>query len=123
MRQHEGPARRDVPQPLPACARGGNDYDMNAKFAVLRTTVLVMAVLLMALKTHAREIRPNRQESKAKQVWLEEHLLNCKLVSSPAKPVAAESPPAEPGLDVYANNDRVTQNGRGDKRMKIGDLE
>jgi alpha-galactosidase len=96
---------------------------MNAQSTVLRTTVLVMAVLLTALKTHAREIKPSRQESKAKQVWLEAHLLNCKLVPSPAKPVAAEPPPAEPGLDVYANNDRVTQNGRGDKRMKIGDQE
>ena len=82
-----------------------------------------MAVLFTALRTHAREIKPSRQESKAKQAWLEAHFLNCKLVPSPAKPVAAESPPAEPGLDVYANNDRITQNGRGDKRMKIGDQE
>jgi alpha-galactosidase len=96
---------------------------MNAQFAVLRTTVLVMAVLFTALRTHAREIKPSRQESKAKQAWLEAHFLNCKLVPSPAKPVAAESPPAEPGLDVYANNDRVTQNGRGNKRMKVGDQE
>jgi hypothetical protein len=96
---------------------------MNAQFAVLRTTVLVMAVLLTALRTHAREIKPNRQESNAKQAWLDEHLLNCKLVVSYAKQVAAESPRVEPGLDVYANNDRVTQNGRGDKRMKIGDKE
>ena len=96
---------------------------MNAQFAVLRITVVIVAVLVTALETQAAEIKPNRGESKAKQAWLEEHLLNCKLVPSSTKPVAAESPPAEPGLDVYANHDPVIQNGRGDKPMKIGDQE
>ena len=115
--------REAMPQPLPASARGGNDNDMNAQIAVLRTTFVMMAVLLPTRTTHAREIKPIRHELKAKQAWLEEHLLNCKLVPSPTKPVATVPPPVEPGLDVYANHDPVTQNARGGHHMKIGDQE
>ena len=96
---------------------------MNAQIAVLRTTFLMMAVLLPARTTHAREIKPIRHELKAKQAWLDEHLLNCMLLPSPPKPPATAVPPAEPGLDVFANHDPVTQNGRGDHPMKIGDQE
>jgi len=96
---------------------------MNAQFAVVRMTLVIVAVSVSALKTQAAEIKPNRQESKAKQAWLDEHLLCCRLVPSPAKPSATAAPRAEPGLDVYANHDPVTQNGRGDHHMKIGDRE
>ena len=85
--------------------------------------VAALAVLVTAHTTPAREIKPTSQELRAEKAWLKEHLLDCKLKPSPAKPVEAAPLPPEPGLDVLANHDPVTQNGRGDKRMRIGDKE
>jgi alpha-galactosidase len=86
-------------------------------------TALLFTMLLTAAEARARDIQPNHQEFKARQEWLKERLLNCKLVPSTARPAAVVPSRPEPGLDVYANNDRVTQNGRGDHPMKIVDKE
>ncbi|MGO8931422.1 MAG: NPCBM/NEW2 domain-containing protein [Limisphaerales bacterium] len=96
---------------------------MRTQFTSFRMTVAALAVLVAAHTTPAREIKPTRQELHAEKAWLKEHLLDCKLKPSPATPVEAAPLPPEPGLDVYANHDPVTQNGRGDKRMRIGDKE
>jgi alpha-galactosidase len=71
----------------------------------------------------ALEIKPTSQELHAEKTWLKQHLLDCKLKPSPAKSVEGAPLPPEPGLDVFANNDAVSQNGRGDKPMRIGDKE
>lgn len=67
-------------------------------------------------KTTGSELRAERQ-------WFEDHLLGCKLL--PAQTGRFENVPesSEPGLDVFANNDAVIQNGRGTNRMRIGDKE
>ena len=81
------------------------------------------ALLLAAAPAQAAEIKPTGKEMQAERAWLAEHLLDCKLKPSQAAPVAETPKPPEPGLDVAANNDRVTQNGRGASRLKIGDRE
>jgi alpha-galactosidase len=96
---------------------------MRTQFAILQMTVAALAVVVTAHPTPALEIKPTSKELQAEKAWLKEHLLDCKLKPSPAKPVEAAPLPPEPGLDVFANNDAVTQNGRGDKRMRIGDKE
>jgi alpha-galactosidase len=96
---------------------------MRTQFAILGMTIAALAVLMTAHTTPALEIKPTSQELHAAKAWLKEHLLDCKLKPSPGKPVEAAPLPPEPGLDVFANHDPVTQNGRGDKRMRIGDKE
>ena len=96
---------------------------MKTQFALLRITIAAVAIFLIAQPALARDIQPTTQELRAEKAWLKEHLLDCKLKPSPAKPVTAAPLPPEPGLDVFANHDAVTQNGRGDKRMRIGDKE
>jgi alpha-galactosidase len=85
--------------------------------------VLILAALLTAGTTEALEIKPTSQELRAEKNWLKEHLLDCKLKPAQARPVDLPPSPPAPGLDVFANNDAVTQNGRGAYRMKIGDKE
>ena len=84
---------------------------------------LLLAAALAAPNLPALEIKPTRQELREEQQWLEQHLLNCKLPPSQAKPIEVKPTAPEPGLDVFANNDPVTQNSRGQHRMKIGDKE
>ena len=85
--------------------------------------IAVIATLVADRRVAAHEIKPTSQELHAEKAWLKERLLDCKLKPSPAKPVEAAPLPPEPGLDVFANHDAVSQNGRGDKRMRIGDKE
>jgi hypothetical protein len=96
---------------------------MRTQWAIFPVAVVALAVLMTAHTTPALEIKPTRQELQAEKAWLKEHLLNCQPKLCPAKPVEAAPLPPKPGLDVFANNDAVTQNGRGDKRMRIGDKE
>ena len=86
-------------------------------------SVLLLALLLTVCPTPALDIKPTRKEMQMERTWLKEHLLDCKLQASQAGPVKFTPPPTEAGLDVFANNDAVTQNGRGAHRMKIGDKE
>ena len=84
----------------------------------------MLAFMLVAHTTPAAEIKPTTQELRHERRWLQDHLLDYKLPVSKAKPVDVQhSPPPEPGLEVFANDDRVVQNGRGNNRMKIGDQE
>ncbi|MCX6904029.1 MAG: NPCBM/NEW2 domain-containing protein, partial [Verrucomicrobia bacterium] len=96
---------------------------MRTHCAITRTGVLLLALLLAPHTTPALDIKPTRKEMQAERTWLKEHLLDCKLQASQAGAVKFTPPPTEAGLDVFANNDAVTQNGRGAHRMKIGDKE
>lgn len=96
---------------------------MKRQFSIIRTSALGLAILMAAHAARALEIKPTSSELQAERTWLKEHLLDCKLKPSQARPIAVASPPPQPGLDMFANNDVVTQNGRGKYRMKIGDRE
>ena len=96
---------------------------MKRQFSIIRTSALGLALLMAAHAARALEIKPTSSELQAERTWLKEHLLDCKLKPSQARPIAVASPPPQPGLDMFANNDVVTQNGRGKYRMKIGDRE
>ena len=96
---------------------------MKSQFTMFRMTVRVLVVLVMAAHgMQAVEVKPNRKELQAEKAWLKEHLLDCKFKAAAAR-LPEPAAPSEPGLDVYLNNDRVTQNGRGDQRLKIGDKQ
>src|SRR5487761_2464708 len=92
-------------------------------FPALRPGGVSFAVLLTAHAALALEITPTGKELRTERQWLKERLLECKLAPVRAKPVELSPPPPQPGLDVFANNDAVIQNGRGTNRMKIGDKE
>jgi len=109
---------------------------MKSRIAILQITTAILAVLILtADRTHAVGINPTRKELQTEKTWLKEHLLDCKLKPSTSyrkskskskeqeQEGAGATPGAEPGLDVFANNDPVTQNGRGKHPMKIGDKE
>jgi alpha-galactosidase len=85
--------------------------------------VALTAFLPLARPLPAAEPKADANELRTEQAWLREHLLECKLKASPVEPLVSTPAPPEPGLDVSANNDAVTQNGRGAHRMKIGDKE
>lgn len=95
----------------------------NPFWSAMRLGAPVLLALVMARPGPALEIKPTSQELRAEQDWLKDHLLDGKLKPAPLKPVGVTPPPAEPGLDVLANNDAVTPNGRGTHRMKIGEQE
>lgn len=84
--------------------------------------VVMLAVLLTA-RAAALEIKPTSRELRAERAWLKETLLDCKMPPVQAGPVEVVPQPTEPGLDVFANNDPVIQNGRGKNPLKIGDRE
>src|SRR5208337_5117969 len=90
---------------------------------VLKVSSVGVSLLLPGPSAEAAETLPSHREMQAERHWLEEHLLHCKLSPLPVVPITAVSPPVEPGVDVLANHDPVTQNGRGGKPMKIGDKE
>jgi alpha-galactosidase len=104
-------------------AQCGNNKIMKTELATFGMAFAALIILTTGHTVAAREIKPTSQELGAEKAWLKEHLLDCKLKPSPAKPAEAAPQPPEPGLDVLANHDRVTQNGRGDKAMRIGDRE
>jgi len=81
------------------------------------------AILLVTHAAPALDLKPTRAEMRAERTWLKEHLLDSKFTPARAKPVEVAPPPTEPGLDVFANNDPVVQNGRGKNPMKIRDQE
>jgi alpha-galactosidase len=68
-------------------------------------------------------IAPTAQEIRAEHQWFKHHLLDAKLKPSRIGSGQLLVQPREPGLNVLANNDMVTPNGRGTNRMKIGDKE
>ncbi|MBI5384463.1 MAG: NPCBM/NEW2 domain-containing protein [Verrucomicrobia bacterium] len=92
-------------------------------FHALRLSAVALATLLAAHAAPALDIKPTRGELQAEKAWLKQHLLDCKLKPGQLKPVELTPPTPEPGLEVLANNDAVTPNGRGTHRMKIGDKE
>ena len=61
-------------------------------------SVLTLAVLMTAHATHALEIKPTSKELQAEKTWLKEHLLDCELKPSQAKPVEMAPPPTEAGF-------------------------
>src|SRR5512140_2273289 len=72
---------------------------------------------------HASELAPSRDELRSEKSWFRQHFLKPEFRPVvPASPGSAAEAPL-PGLDVYANNDPVIQNGRGDKPLKIGDKQ
>jgi alpha-galactosidase len=81
------------------------------------------AILVLAHTASALETKSTSQELQAEHVWLKQHVLECKLKPSSARPVLSLPQPLEPGLDVFANNDAVIPNGRGGKPLRIGDQE
>ena len=91
--------------------------------AWLRLILACWAAFAITAAAPALDLKPSRGELQAKRAWLNEHLLDCKLKPSQAKPVEVSTQATELGLDVFANNDPVTQNARGTHRMKIGDKE
>ncbi len=60
-------------------------------------------------------------EQVAARQWLDSHLTKCDLKAPSSIPVLALPKSAEPGLDVYANNDPVILKARGKSPLKIGD--
>ena len=60
-------------------------------------------------------------EQVAARQWLDTHLTKCELEAPSSIPVLALPKSAEPGLDVYANNDPVILRARGNSPLKIGD--
>ena len=59
-------------------------------------------------------------EIRQKDLWVKTHLLEPKLTAAQLKTPPAPSAP-KPGLDVYANNDPVIPNRRGDSPLRIAD--
>lgn len=82
---------------------------------------LALLAVLLAARGAASDLKATRQEMRIERSWLQEHLLHGKLSPSRAQPVEVLPQPSEPGLDVFANNDPVIQNGRGKNPLKIGD--
>ncbi len=60
-------------------------------------------------------------EQVAARQWLDSHPTKCDLKAPSSIPVLALPKSAEPGLDVYANNDPVILKARGKSPLKIGD--
>ena len=72
---------------------------------------------------HASDLAPGRDELRSEKSWFRQHFLKPELRPVvPASPGSGAEAPL-PGLDVYANNGPVIQNGRGDKPLKIGDKQ
>jgi alpha-galactosidase len=113
-------ARREAAMGLRGISPSGR-----LRFAVTWPAVVVAGALVCAQETTAGEtgIVPTRPELRAKQKWLKEHLLDCKYRTPGDLPSISVPRQPEPGLEVLANNDAVTQNGRGQHRMKIGEKE
>jgi len=88
--------------------------------SLVRSGVVMSAMLVAVLAAPALEIKPTRNEMQAKHLWLKNHLLECKLKPAEARPVQSPPPQPEPGLDVFANNDAVIPNGRGADPLRIG---
>ena len=63
----------------------------------------------------------NDPEQLAAQQWLATHLTKCELAAPSSIPIPVLPKAAEPGLDVYANNDPVIPRARGNSPLKIGD--
>ena len=89
----------------------------------LASRIAVALLLILASAALAIEVEPTRREFQAEKTWLKDHLLECRLGPSPVQRNESAAQPPEPGLEVFANHDPVTQNGRGDKPMKIGEKE
>jgi alpha-galactosidase len=88
-----------------------------------RWSRVILVFLLVTEAALGAGVLPTRQERQAARQWLRQHLLECRLEPTPAGAVPVTPPAPEPGLEVLANNDAVTQNGRGAHRMRIGDKE
>ncbi len=89
----------------------------------LRLGTAILLVLLTVPLALAAGVAPTGHELRAERAWFKQRLLDCG--PKAPQPGHAQLPPkpAAPGLEVLANNDPVTQNGRGGHRMKIGDKE
>ena len=90
---------------------------------VARARLVLMVGLLLSAGGLARGLEAQPKEMQTMRQWLEAHLLKCKLTPTQTKLVLPPPRPPEPGLEVLANNDAVSQNGRGNNRMKIGNRE
>lgn len=96
---------------------------MKTHYAITGFSLGILVGIAAVHTPLAAEIKPTSEELRQERTWFKTHILEGErkpplIQSSEPRP---ESP--EPGLDVLANNDPVIQNGRGDKRMKIGEKE
>ncbi len=95
----------------------------SSRFVIQQVVLLLGALVVTGNLSQAREIKVTEPEIQTMQRWLKEHWLECKLTPPPKQPVAVAPSPPEPGLDVFANNDAVIPNARGEYPLKIGDKE
>lgn len=84
-------------------------------------------LLAMAFFPHhparARETTPTRTELRTERSWVRQHLTECLLKESHPAPAPLAPPSSAVGLEVLANHDPVTRNGRGPHPLRIGDCE
>lgn len=92
-------------------------------FTLPSFTFALLALLMTAQPAKAIAIKPSAQEMKTNRLWLDEHLLKARFTPSSTAPIPQTPLLPQPGLDVYANNDPVIPNGRGNSPIRIGDKE